>query len=142
MRLRMAIAAALLLAGCHQPAAQDDAGDGEALANFAPPTADATPAPIRTLDDAVIRDLSHGKTAGVYLLDLRRVPAAVRAQVAAERAEAAACQRRGTNADAGDACARHEAMVAELKRQGWCWGPDVEVEADRRWIRRGPGCRN
>lgn len=133
---RTGIAAALLLAGCHA-AARDEAG--EEPSNFAPPTADATPAPIRVIDNSVIRDLARGTTAGVVLFDVRRVPAAVRPQVAAERAEDAACRQGGS--DAPSACARRDAMAAELRRLHWCWGPDAEVEADRRWMRQGTGCR-
>ena len=138
MRWAMAIVAAALLSGCHAAASETDVDVNAPISNFAPPVADPTPAPIRVLDNAVIRDLAQGKTDGVYLLDLRHVPAPMRLRIAAERTEAAACRQGGE--DAGLACRRRDEMSAELIRKGWCWGPDAEVEADRHWVRRGPGC--
>lgn len=135
MRLMIGVALALSLAGCRRAAPVDEApGDG-VLANFTPPLADATPAPVRVIDNAVIRDLARGKTEGVYLIDLRHLSPTMRREIAAERAEDAACRERQ-----GSACTRHDQMIAELKARGWCWGPDSEVEADRRWMRRGAGC--
>lgn len=139
MRLTILLAAALVLPGCARSAAADEGADGDVPTTFAPPVADATPLPVRTIDNAVIRDLALGKAEGVYLIDLRRIPAAMRRAVAAERAEDAACRQE--HADTAAACGRRDQMVAELTRKGWCWGPDAEVEADRRWMRQGAGCR-
>ena len=137
MRLTIFLAAALVLPGCARSAAADEAADGDVPANFAPPVADPTSVPVRTIDNAVIHDLARGKTEGVYLLDLRHVPPAMRREVAAERTEDDACRQD----HAAAACTRRDQMVAELTGKGWCWGPDDEVEADRRWMRRGAGCR-
>lgn len=139
MRQRaLSLALPALLAGCH---AADEAAARQAPADYTPPTADAAPAPVRVIDGSVIRDLAAGKTEGVYLLDLRRVPAAMRPQAFAERAEALACAR-ATGKDAALACARRRQIAAELTRHGLCWGPDAETPADRRWMHAGVGCRH
>lgn len=138
MRRTIGIAAALLLAGCHGSSPDRVV---EEPTNFAPPVADATPAPVRVVDNSVIRDLAAGKTEGVTVFDLRRLPADVRRTVAAERAEDAVCRQGAGDAETQAACSRRDEMAAALKRRRWCWGPDAEVEADRRWMRQGTGCR-
>lgn len=51
------------------------------------------------------------------------------------------CRGSGQDAD-GPACSRRDAIVTDLERRGWCWGPDTATEVDSRWMRAGAQCHN
>ena len=44
---------------------------------------------------------------------------------------------RGGSGDSPDtiaACEQRDELIGELKRLGWCYGPDYEIEAKKRWL--------
>lgn len=44
----------------------------------------------------------------------------------------------GDNPSTMAACDKREAVLRKIKAQGWCWGPDDAVGADKGWVRCRP----
>ncbi|MDR6850365.1 hypothetical protein [Sphingomonas sp. BE137] len=78
---------------------------------------------------------------GIYLFDVRKYPTAVQEQLVAIEAENGICRgHSGDDPTTIAACDRRDAMIAEVNKKGWCWGPDEAIEADRHWMRAGTAC--
>lgn len=40
----------------------------------------------------------------------------------------------GDSPDTMSACEQRDEVIGQLKRLGWCYGPDYEIEAKKRWL--------
>lgn len=41
----------------------------------------------------------------------------------------------GSEAKTLEACGQRDALMSQITKRGWCWGPDSAIGAERRWIR-------
>lgn len=67
-----------------------------------------------------------------------RYPASVRPLLTREMKLDEACRGPGDSPSTMTACHRRDAVVTKLNDLGWCWGPENEIEASKRWVRCGP----
>jgi hypothetical protein len=95
--------------------------------------------PTPVVPNAAITRLVEGDVDGVFALDVRRYPEAVRYLIVANEAEEQICNG-GNAGNASAACARRDAISKEIESRGFCWGPDEASEGEREWMRAGARC--